>query len=167
MIIRLGDVADGVLVNAIEATLRMVVLPRMSRRTAGELSIAGWADTDALTQDGLTEAMSELPGLSEAEAAQLEEAFKLDEVQSALQSLLAARLTDAPEIYAIKAQKAVQLALGGIPHAEVVSNYFNRRIGNLVAHLEGTVGLAKLSQIRNEAYGSRIIDLLDNIESQQ
>ncbi len=166
VIINVADVADGVLVNAIGSTLRMLPLPKLSRRTADELSIAGWADTDTLVRDGLAEAKSELSGLSEVETVQLEAALRLDEVQSALQSLLAARLTDAPETYAIKAREAVQLALGDIPHAETMSDYFDRKIGGIVAHLEGTVGLARLSQIRNEAYGSRIISILDNIEFQ-
>lgn len=166
VIINLGDVADGVLVGAIGSVLHMLALPRTSRRTADELSIAGWADTDALTRDVKTQAIFGLPGLSEQGAAEIEAALQRDDVQSALQSLLAARLTDAPETYAIKARATVRLALDGIPHAEALSNYFDHRIGDLVAHLEGKVGLARLSQIRNEAYGSRIVAILDNIEFQ-
>jgi hypothetical protein len=166
VIINVVDVADGVLVNAVSAALRMVSLPRTSRRSADELSIAGWADIDMLIEGSLPGATVKLGGLSDEEVAQLEAVLKRDEVQAALQSLLAARLTDAPETYATKAREAVRLALKDAPYTHEISDYFDGKIGDLVGHLEGTVGLARLSQIRNEAYGSRIIEILENIKFQ-
>jgi len=166
MLINLGDVADSVLVSAIGTTVRMVVLQRMSRRTASQMSIAGWADIEALTRGGLAGAKLVLPKLSETDAAQIKAALKRNEVQSALQTLLAVRLTDAPETNAIVAREAVRLALNGVRYSEELSDYYDRKISSLVAHLEGRIGLAGLSQIRKEAYDSRIIAILDKIEYQ-
>jgi hypothetical protein len=50
VLINPGDIADGVLVNALWAVAQMVVRPRPSRRTAAELDIAGWL-TDAPAAD--------------------------------------------------------------------------------------------------------------------
>jgi hypothetical protein len=60
----------------------------------------------------------ELPELTDVEAAELESALKRDEVQGALQALLAARLTDAPETDAARAREAVRLALSGTQRAQ-------------------------------------------------
>jgi NACHT domain len=161
-----GDVADGVLVNALWAVGQMVARPRAARRTASEPDLAGWMNTEALTKDGLPGAKLEIPELAEADAAELEAALKRDEVQGALQALFAARLTDAPETDAARAREAVRLALRGAPYAEQFSDYYDRKIGYIVGDLEGRVGLDRLSQVRNEAYNSRIIALLGAIERQ-
>jgi hypothetical protein len=118
-----ADVADGVLVNAVWAVGQMVVRPRESRRAAAGMDTAGWMDTERLTAEELPGARLELPELTDAEAAELETALKRDEVQGALQALLAARLTDAPEMDAARAREvvavrlaaraAVRLAVGG------------------------------------------------------
>jgi hypothetical protein len=164
-----GDVADGVLVDALWAFGQMVVRPRLSRRATSELDVAGWMDTVALTRDGLPGArleLSELSELSETDAAELEAALKCDEVQGALQALLATRLTDAPETDAVRAREAVRLALRGARYAEQLSDYYDRKIGDLVGDLEGRIGLAGLTQVRNEAFNSRIVALLGAIERQ-
>ena len=160
-----GDVADGVLVNAIWAVGQMVVRPRASR-AASELDVVGWMNTEALTRAGLSEVKLELPELLEADAAKLEAALERDEVQGALQGLLAARLTDAPEMDAARAREAVRLALRDTRFAEQLSDYYDRKIGDLAGDLEGRVGLTGLSQVRNEAYNSRIVALLGAIERQ-
>jgi NACHT domain len=168
VLVNIGDVADGVLVSAIGATVRMITQPRLSRRTYNGMAIVGWMDTEALTRDGLPGAKLRLPGLSEADAAELERALERDEVQGALQALLAARLTDAPEMAAAKAREGVRLALTELSaeHAEPLSEYFDDKISALVADLEGRVGLAGLGQVRAEAYNSRIVALLAAIERQ-
>ena len=165
MFINPGDVADGVLVNAIWAVGQMVVRPRASR-AASELDVVGWMNTEALTRAGLSEVKLELPELLEADAAKLEAALERDEVQGALQGLLAARLTDAPEMDAARAREAVRLALRDTRFAEQLSDYYDRKIGDLAGDLEGRVGLTGLSQVRNEAYNSRIVALLGAIERQ-
>jgi len=113
MLIVLPDVVDGVLVNAAWAVAGMVAKTRYSRRTSAALELAGWADTEALIRDGLPGARLELPAMSDAEAAELAAAIGRQEVQGALQALLAARLTDAPESDAARAREAVRLAIAG------------------------------------------------------
>jgi hypothetical protein len=108
-------VADGVVVNAVWAVGQMVARPRESRRTAADLDTAQWADSERLIRDALADvaAVLEIPGLSEQDAAELTAALRRHEVQGALQALLAVRLTDAPEVEAARARKAIQLALSG------------------------------------------------------
>jgi NACHT domain len=119
-------VADGVVVNAAWAVAGMVAKPRTARRVAADLDTATWADTGRLIKDALAEiaASRKIPDLSEAEAAELAGALHRPEVQGALQALLAARLTDAPETDAgrarqvlaarLAARDAVRLAVGGV-----------------------------------------------------
>jgi hypothetical protein len=110
-------VADGVLVNAVWAVGQMVARPRESRRTAAGLDTAAWADTERLIRDALADvaASREFPALSAQDAAELAVALRRHEVQGALQALLAVRLTDAPEVDAVKAREAVRLALSRMP----------------------------------------------------
>ena len=183
MFINPGDVADGVLVSAIGATARMMTRPRASRRTGDEMASAGWMDTEALIRGGLPGAKLRLEGLSGADVPELEMELKSDEVQGALQALLAARLTDAPETDAAHARQAVRLALGNTGtaraglmagsapspaarYAKPLSEYYDDKICALVAHLEGRVGAAGLSQIRREAFSTRIAALLGAIQRQ-
>jgi hypothetical protein len=119
----IAAIADGVIVNAAWAVGQMATRPRASRRTSAGMDLAGWMDTERLTREGLPGARLELPGLTDAEATELGNALKRDEVQGALQALLAARLTDAPEADAAQAREvlaarvaacdAVRLAFGG------------------------------------------------------
>jgi NACHT domain len=165
VLINPGDVADGILVNALWAVGQMVARPGASRRAAAELDLAGWMDIEKLTGDGLPGAKLELPD-SLADTPAFESAVKRDEVQGALQALLATRLTDAPEADAARAREGVRLALGDARFAGPVSDYFDRKICDLVGRLEGSVGLPGLSQVRAEAYNSRIVALLGAIERQ-
>ncbi|MBO0803090.1 MAG: NACHT domain-containing protein [Nocardiopsaceae bacterium] len=188
MLINPGDIADGLLVSAVGALVRIAVRPRTSRRTSAELDIAGWADTEALIRDSLPGVKLELPELTDNEARELTDVLESDEVQAALQVLLAARLTDAPETEATQAREAVSLAIAGMrikpvighnhgatllgrprastpaaEHADRLSQYFDDKTCALVGHLEGAVGLAGLRQVRDEAYNSRIVALLGTI----
>jgi hypothetical protein len=167
VLINLGDVADGVLVNALWAAGRMVVRPSGpgSRRASSMLDLVGWMNTETLTRAALPQAKLEL-FLPDTDVAELEAVLMRNEVQGALQALLAARLTDAPETDAATAREAVQLALRGTQYAEHLSKYYDRRIGDLVADLEGRVGLAGLRQVRTEAFSGRIVALLGAIERQ-
>ena len=156
-------VADGLVVNAVWAVGQMVARPRESRRAAAGMDIVGWMDTERLTREGLPGARLELAELTDVEAAELETALKRYEVQGALQALLAARLTDAPETDAARAREAVRLALSGAPYAQRLSEYFDDKISALAATLEGRVGYAGLVQVRAEAYNRRIVALLGTI----
>ena len=177
MLVNPTDIADGVLVNAIWAVGQMVVRPRVGRRTAADMDIVSWDDTEALIKAALPDLPLELSGLTSADAEGLAVALERDEVQGALQALLAARLTDAPETDATKAREAIRLALS--PHrpnelvlepsalyAEQLSQYFDEKICAIVANLQGRVGLAGLQQVRAEAYNARIVSLLGAIERQ-
>jgi hypothetical protein len=120
-----------------------------------------------------------MPDLSADQAAELAAAVRQDEVQGALRTLLAVRLTDASATDAAQARKAVRLAVGGtspsldeslpaMPHTlcGALSEYLDERICSLVAKLEGRVGFAGLAQVRSEAYNARIVALLGAIERQ-
>jgi hypothetical protein len=186
LLINPGDVADGVLVSAIGATVRMMAQPLSSRRVRDEMNTAAWLSTGALTVNGLPGATLELVGLSEDEGEELRAALQSVEVQGALQALLAARLTDAPETEAGKAREAVRAAVAGpgtrgsrpgtpsAAHgaptgsvtarcAEQVSGYYDDKICTLVGDLQGRAGAARLSQVRSEAYSSRIVALLGTL----
>ena len=171
MLINPGDVADQILANALWAVGQMIMRPHASRRTTAYLTIASWFETEKLTANGLPGARLELPGLSKAEAAELKAALNHDEVQGALQALLAARLTDAPETDAARAREAVRLALAGAAtptavsarYAAQLTDYYDRKVSDLVGHLERRVGPSGLSQIRSEAFNSRIVALLGTI----
>jgi NACHT domain len=108
-----SDILDGEIVNAAWAVAGMVAKPRTSRKVAASLDTAVWANTERLIRDALAEIAADpaLPELSEDEAAELAAAVRGPEVQGALQALLAARLTDAPEADAARAREAVLLAL--------------------------------------------------------
>lgn len=179
MLINWTDVFDSEIATALGTIGQKLVKPRMSRRVSADLDTVSWTDTERLIRDMLPRVRLELPEISDAEAAELEGALKRHEVQGALQALLAARLTDAPESDAAKAREAVRLALGGIKKlklnrrqpvtrvdaveprfAELVSEYFDDKISALVASVEGRVGFAGLAQVRAEAYNSRIVALL-------
>lgn len=166
MLVNFGDIADGVLVNAIWATMSVVLRSQRSRGTRDDLSVVGWADIDRLTRQGLAGARLELPELSEADAAQLESGLKRDEVHAALQALLAARLTDAPETDSARARSAVRLALRDVRYAQEIGDHYDRQISGFVARLKEHVGLTGLAQIRSEAYNSRIVAVLNRIELQ-
>jgi hypothetical protein len=107
------DILDGEIVNAAWAVAGMVTRPRESRRVAAALDTAAWADTERLVKDALARIDSnrEIPDLFEDEAAELQPALTAHEVQGALRTLLACRLTDAPEADAGRAREAVRLAL--------------------------------------------------------
>jgi hypothetical protein len=94
VVINWTDVLDGEIVNAAWAVAQMAGKPRTSRRVAADLDTAAWADTERLIRDALPgiAANPEIPEMSEVETALLAATLNRDEVQGALQALLAARL---------------------------------------------------------------------------
>jgi NACHT domain len=117
MLVNWSDILDGEIVNAAWAVAGIVAKPRTSRRTAAALDTAAWADTERLIRDALggIAADLQLPESHEDEAAELAAAVRRDEVQGALRTLLAVRLTDASEADAAQAREAVRLALAAGP----------------------------------------------------
>jgi hypothetical protein len=159
------EIVNGVLVNAISATGRMLVGPALgmrSRRSAADLDIARWFDTYQLTGDG--------PDLAVPDADQIETVLRRDEAQAVLQELLAARLTDAPEADISQCRAEWELSFAQDTRfkldTEVVGklfDYYDTKIGELVARLEAS-DLPILVQIRSNAYNARIKHVLNAIE---
>jgi hypothetical protein len=94
MMISLDEVATGVLVNAVAAVGGWLGTAAASARSgrgrgAEDLAVARWFETYQVTSRG-----PELPGLSAASASRLAELLRGDDVQAAVQELLAVRLTD-------------------------------------------------------------------------
>jgi hypothetical protein len=89
----------------------------------------------------MTRSTPELPGLSPVAWDLLAVALRGDEVQAALQELLAARLTDAPETEASRARDAVRMALcSAVPdvaaYAGALAGFYDDQVCALVARLE-------------------------------
>jgi hypothetical protein len=166
MLINFTDVVDGALVNAIALAGRRISLEagRMrGRRRAEDLSVARWFETYALTGTP-----PDLPGLSEDPAQRLASVLDGDEFQAALQELLAARLTDAPEASANAARQVLIVTVitnvaDAAPVAEVLAGYYDDQIGALVARLEAD-DPPLLAQIRSEAHATRMFNVLNAIE---
>lgn len=166
MLINIGDVADGVLVNAIALAGRRIGAAaggRPGRRRADDLTAARWFETYRLTSRA-----PDLPDLSPALAERLAAILRGDEVQAALQVLLAARLTDAPETDAASARQVLSLTVtaadsGAAPFAETLAGYYDDQICALVARLEAD-DPPLLAQIRGEALSARMINVLNAIE---
>jgi hypothetical protein len=161
-----AEVAAGLLTEAIAATGRQLgaSIPRPGgRRIAEDLAVARWFDTYRLT-----ERLPVLPELSPADAKQLIEALRQDEIQAVLHELLAARLTDAPEadIRRIRAVFDMTISLTGTSPARfapALFDYYDGEIAELVGRLEGAEP-AVLAQIRSEAVAARMIAVLHAIE---
>jgi hypothetical protein len=164
MLISPDEVVTGVLVNAIAVVGRQISKAASGLRKPDEVLLtARWFETFRLTG-----APPDLPGLSSASGERLAAVLGAAEIQAALQALLAARLTDAPEIDASRARDAVRLSLSdigpdAIPFAGVLADYYDDQICSLVARLE-TEEPPVLAQIRSEAFSSRIIGVLQAIE---
>ena len=164
MLINPGEVITGALVNAIAVVGRQVGKTASGlRKPDDELTTARWFETFRLTGT-----LPELPHLSAASGERLAGILAGAEIQAALQELLAARLTDAPESDASRARDAVRVALSTAgpdtaKFAEALAGYYDDQICGLVARLEAEEP-PLLAQIRSEAFSSRMISILRAIE---
>jgi NACHT domain len=165
MLINIGDVIDGALVNAIALAGRRVSMAAggLRRRRADDISTARWFETYSLTGSP-----PGLPGLSDDLTQRLAEVLKGDEFQAPLQELLAARLTDAPETNASAARQVLITTLivnvaDAAPVAEELADYYDDQICALVARLEADDS-PLLAQVRSEAFSTRMINVLNAIE---
>lgn len=164
-----SEIVNGVLVSVISATGRMLVGSASglrSRRAAADLDIARWFDTYQLTGDGPFLAQDLSPDATE----QIQAALGRDEAQAVLQELLAARLTDAPEIDISRIRNAWNLSFAqyralslAAEHSGTIFDYYDDKIGELVARLEASAPAA-LAQIKDGAFSTRLIDVLNAIE---
>ena len=164
MLISFGEVVTGALVNAIAVVGRQVSKAVAGLRKADEgLATARWFETFRLTG-----APPDLPGLSPSAAERLVGVLGGDEIQAALQQLLAVRLTDAPETDAARTRDALQVAVaaaapGAAAFGGALAGYYDDQVCALVARLEGEEP-SLLAQIRSEAFSARIITVLQAIE---
>jgi hypothetical protein len=132
-------------------------------RRADDLSVARWFETYRITGE-----FPDLPDLSPSLAEALADLLRNNGTQAALQELLAARLTDADEVEAVRAREVFCLTLStanpavsqfGPPLAE----FYDDQISSLVARLEAAEP-SMLAQIRSEAMSARMIAILRAIE---
>jgi len=166
MLISLGEVIDGALVDAVALAGRRIVIAVgefRGRRRSEDLSVARWFETYSLTG-----APPDLPGLSEEQKQRLADILSGQEFQAALQELLAARLTDASEADASAARRVLSVTLivnaaDTEPVADVLADYYDDQIGALVARLEAADS-PLLTEIRASAYATRMIHALNAIE---
>jgi NACHT domain len=167
MLINIGDVVDGALVNAIALAGRRISVAvdgMRGRRRASDLTAARWFETYRLTEE-----TPDLPDLSPALTERLAGILRADEIQAALQELLAARLTDAPETDAASARQVLGLSLAGagpaVPArlADALAEYYDDQICALVARVEAD-DPRLLAQVRSEAFSTRMINVLNAIE---
>ena len=165
MLVDISAAAAGVLVNAITATGRLLLAPISSslrdRRLAGDVTVARWLDTYQMTKQTPV-----LPDFPPALNERLAEVLRGNESQTILQELLAARLTDASEadVTRIRSVWDLTLATSGVASvAEALFDYYDEMICDLVGRLEGS-NLPLLHEIRDAAYNTRIIAVLNAIE---
>lgn len=157
------EVVNGALVNAIAAVGRQIRDAVGGSRTADDLTTAGWFESSSMT--GTLPDQPDLPLTSKGRLAAI---LRGDEAQTALQELLTARLTDAPETEASRARDAVRLAIAAAdPDAalfgEALGDYYDSQICSFVAGLEAQDPLL-LAQTRSEAFNNRGITVLHAIE---
>jgi hypothetical protein len=99
------------------------------------------------------------PALTEQAAAIL----RGDEIQAALQELLAVRLTDAPEADVARARAVFELTLPGLELARALFDYYDDQICGVVGRLQAADSPA-LDQIRRDAFSTRMTAILGAIE---
>jgi hypothetical protein len=162
MLVSLTDVADGALVSAIGAAGRWFVAaaPRGSDR---DVELARWFSAYELTV-----VMPELPEMSPGLTERVADILNGEDVQAALQELLAVRLTDGADSYAEPARRTLFLTLtstepGCAPVAQALVDHYDDRICDLVGRLEGK-DPALLPLIRGQAMSARMAMVLQAIE---
>ena len=160
MLINIDEIATGALINALAVagrrlSLGLGKLPR--RRRAKDIAVARWFETYQLT--------GTVPDLSPALTDQLKAILSGDEIQAALQELLAARLTNAPETDATRARDLLRQTIASAAPAAAgsLAGYYDDEICALVARLEADDATV-LAQIRAEAFSTRTIAVLNAIE---
>ena len=162
MLIIPGEVVTGALVNAIAVVGRQISKAVAGVRKSDDVATARWFETFRLSGT-----LPDQPDLSPETQDRLARILNGDEIQAALQELLAVRLTDAPQTDASRARDAIRLALtaagpDAARFAEALADYYDDQICSLVARLEAKDS-PLLAQIRSEAFSARIISALHAI----
>jgi NACHT domain len=168
LVISIDEVATGLLINAVSAAGRWLGTAIGAARSGRgqlpeDLAIAGWFETYKLTD----RTPPDVSRMSVEVTTRLTECLRGNDVQAAVQELLAVRLTDGPNADAARARDAFVLTLAstGDPeisgYAETLANYYDDEISDLVGRLGDT---PMLSQIRAEGLSNRMIAVLHAIE---
>ena len=166
--INFDEVAAGALVNAIALVGRRLSTAVDNWRGRGRLediSTARWFETYRLT-----DRVPQLLVMESGAAERLADKLRGDEIQAALQELLATRLTDAPEVQATGARHVLWQTLTSTdpslaPIAAALAQYYDDQICALVARLEADDHDRRLlTQIRLEAFATRLIYIVGAIE---
>ena len=155
MLINIDEVATGALVNALAVAGRRLATSVTGRRGRDDLEFARWMQTFQLTDH--------VPDLTPALTEQAAAILRGDEIQAALQELLAVRLTDAPEADVARARAVFELTLPDPELAQALFDYYDDQIGGVVARLEAADSPA-LDQIRRDAFSARMVAILGAIE---
>src|SRR5690349_4664786 len=166
----LAEVVSGTLVEVIAATGRWLATEAAAtrgKRAKEDAAIAEWFDTYKLS-DGELGSPIQLDNLAEEN---LCKALSSNEIQAALHELLAARLTDAPEL-AIDQVKSIFLAalnrtLDTISDSSIgdsLFRYYDAKICELVGRLEGGQPVL-FRAIRQDAFNTRIVAILNAIDA--
>jgi hypothetical protein len=159
-------IADDILGNAIAVTghqIARAVRKSHSSRYENDVAIARWFDTYQLTSRSLN-----LPSLPRKLADRLIGVLDSHEVSAAVHDLFAVRLAHATAMDAARAREAFRLTLtraapGAVDVAEILADYYDDQICELVARLESQEpGLVE--QIRSETLPTRIVAVLRAIE---
>ena len=163
--INIGDVETEILINAITtAGGWLATAARAPRgRKAKDLSVARWFETYKLTESPPT-----LDSISSSDTDRVASVLHGPDIQAALQELLSARLTNAPDNDANRAREAFTLTLalalpGASSFAESLIDFYDDQICSMVARLQAS-DPAMLTQIRSEALSARMIAVLNAIE---
>lgn len=168
MLVNLDEVTTGVLVSAIGVAGRRLGTAAAAawperRQAAEDIAIARWFESYKLT----ARKPPSTSGMSFTASTRLEELLSGDDVQAAIQELLAVRLTDGANLDAARAREVFVLTLARAndpeisSHAESLANYYDEEICDLVGRLAES---PMLTQIRSEALSTRMIAVLRAIE---
>jgi hypothetical protein len=166
MLVNIDDVATGVLVDAVAATGRLLIVPVAAfrrRRSEKDVAILRWLDNYEPTGEG-----PGLPDLPPHLSERFSAVLRSDEVRAVLQELLAARLTGAPgaeveKVHIIweKTLSSSECDAGVI--ADKLFSYYDDKIQAMIRQLEGH-DKALLQQIRDDAKSARLFSVLNAIE---
>ena len=165
--INVDDVVTGLLIDAISTAGRWLgsaagAAQSRGARAGEDLAVARWFETYKLTGR-----VPDLSGLSDKSAGQLRTLLSGDDIQAAVQELLAVRLTDGQNEDAALACQAFRVTLAAANNPEIsryagaLADYYDNEICDLVGRLADTPMLA---QVRSEALSGRMIAVLHAIE---
>ncbi len=166
MDLNINEIVDGALINAIAVVGRRVSVAIdgvLERRRADDLTTARWFETYRFTREVPPDLVKE-----STVRGRLAEILNGDDIQAALQELLAVRLTDSPENAATRVRGLLDMTLSAAgpdvaQYAKDLAKYYDDQICDLVARLEGEES-PLLAQIRSEAFSTYMMAILNAIE---